>query len=227
VKHPPYNLDGERTSALGIEEVPVAEPAQRLKFPEREGGGAWPAQGDWTYEDYLRLPDDGRRYEVLRGVLYVSAAPTIPHQFTVGELLFLLRGFVKEHDLGMVLPGPVDIQLPRGIATPVQPDLVFIRGDRRSRPRGSSFAGVPDLIIEVLSPSTRRVDQTVKLAAYRDAGVPEYWLADPLARTVVIFGLSKDGQSYLEHQRAGAGETVSSVLLPGFQVPLDEIFIPE
>ena len=71
------------------------------------------------------------------------------------------------------------------------------------------------------------MDQTVKLAACRDAGVPEYWLADPLAHTVVIFGLSEDGKSYLERQRAGAGETVSSVLLPGFQVSLDDIFLPE
>jgi Uma2 family endonuclease len=208
---------------LGVEEVPMAEPAYRLKFPETQDGRAWPAQGEWTYKDYLRLPDDGRRYEVIRGALYVAPAPLIAHQLTVSQLTRLLGNFVVEHDLGMFLTATVDVLLPRDIASPVQPDLLFIRKERQPRGREGSFEGVPDLVIEVLSPSTRGVDETVKLAAYRDAGVPEYWMVDPQKRTVLVFGVGADGKSYVELQRAGTGETVRSTVLPGFEVAVNEI----
>lgn len=205
----------------------MAEPAYRLKFPETQDGRAWPAQGAWTYEDYLRLPDDGQRYEVIRGVLYVSPPPLIGHQFTVMELGRGLAGFVSEHRLGIVLPAPVDIKLPHGIATPVQPDLVFIPKKHPLRSQDRFFEGVPALVVEVISPSTRRVDERVKLEAYRDSGVLEYWLVDPRSRTVVILGLEPDGKSYRELQRAGMGETARSAVLPGFEVSADEIFLPE
>src|SRR6185436_19573018 len=67
------------------EEQSIAEPAYTRSLPDREDGRSWPAQGRWTYEDYLRLPDDGNRYEVIRGVLYVTAAPFVRHQLVVGE----------------------------------------------------------------------------------------------------------------------------------------------
>jgi Uma2 family endonuclease len=207
----------------GIVEVSMAEPAQRLRFPEREDGRSWPAQGEWTYEDYLRLPDHGRRYEVIRGVLHVSAAPSIGHQFTVMKLGGRLDAFVSGHGLGLVLPAPVDIRLPRGAGVLVQPDLVFIRKERQPQWRDGFFEGAPDLIAEVTSPRTRRRDETVKLAAYRDAGVPEYWLIDPDARTVLIFGFGSNGKSYVELQRAGAEETARSLVLTGFQVAVNEI----
>ncbi|NIW94231.1 MAG: Uma2 family endonuclease, partial [Phycisphaerae bacterium] len=68
----------------------------------------WPAQGQWTYEDYLRLPDDGRRYEIIEGVLYVVNAPSFEHQFTVSEVFGAMWHFVKDHQLGVVLPAPFE-----------------------------------------------------------------------------------------------------------------------
>jgi Uma2 family endonuclease len=215
-----------RRLVLGIEEAPMAEPLKTEAFPQREDGRAWPAQGNWTYEDYLRLPDDGRRYEVLRGVLYVSPAPSVRHQFAVAELGRLLGNFVAKHELGLLLPAPVDILLPRNLATPVQPDLVFLPGPRRAGAWGANFAGVPPLVIEVLSPSSRRVDQKVKLAIYQEAGVLEYWLVDPQERAVVVYVLSEDRKSYIELHRASAGQTVGSSVLSGLEIELDEIFLP-
>src|SRR5690349_8409193 len=96
----------------------MAEPAYNLALPEREDGRRWPTQGEWTYEDYLRLPrfpETGQRYEVIRGVLYVSATPTVSHQFAVMRLSARLDGFVSENELGLALIAPFDIKLPREI----------------------------------------------------------------------------------------------------------------
>ena len=200
----------------------MSEPAYPLALPE---GQPWPTQGRWTYEDYLRLPDDGRRYEVIRGFLYVTATPTWPHQYAVWTLGFLLQEFVRKHGLGVVAGAPFNIRLPHRIADPVQPDLFFFRTGREPKAEGSDFHGTPDLVVEVLSPSTRRRDQTIKLDAYRDAGVPECWLVDPKGRTVTVFVLSEDRGSYRELCRGGAGETVTSVILPSLRVEVAALFL--
>lgn len=202
----------------------MAEPAYSLVLPEGEGQ-PWPVQGAWTYEDYLRLPDDGHRYEVIRGHLYVSPTPIYDHQFAVMQLILLLGTFVQENGLGVLLGAPFDIRLPRGIGNPVAPDVLFIRSGNEPRSGDKFFAGTPDLIVEVLSPSTQKVDRTVKLDAYRDAGVPEYWLVDPRARTVLIHRLAEDGKRF-EHGKGGEGDTVASALLPGFQLQVSRLFPP-
>jgi Uma2 family endonuclease len=191
----------------------MTEPAYRLDLPETE---TWPRQGDWTYEDYLRLPDDGNRYEVIRGVLYVTPAPNFKHQFSVVKLVSALDRFVSERDLGIVLAAPFDVLLPAGIASPVEPDvMVFLTGNTPQED-DKNFQGVPDLVVEVLSPRTRSRDRKVKLEAYEDAGIPEYWMADPSARTVVVHVLHNG--RYVEHCRGGVGEKVRSSILPDFEV---------
>jgi Uma2 family endonuclease len=90
----------------------------------------WPIQGQWRYEDYLRLPDDGKRYEIIEGVLYVANAPSFDHQFSVGELFAYLRQFVREHQLGLVLTAPFEVHLSE-TSKPVQPDVLFIRKEHR------------------------------------------------------------------------------------------------
>lgn len=203
----------------------MSEPAYPLAFPERTGERAWPAQGNWTYDDYRLLPDDGRRFEVIRGHLYGSAAPSVEHQSAVGELYLRLKLFLRERDLGNAYVAPLDIILPREIATPVQPDLVVFLKENQVPSRAPHVRGVPDLLAEVLSPSTRRLDTETRLPAYRDAGVPEVWLADPLARKITVHVLSEDGTRYLELCRGGMGEAVSSRVLPGLRVDVGEIFV--
>ncbi len=199
-------------------------PARRLIFPEREDAGSWPAPGQWTYDDYCRLPDDGRRYEVIRGVLYVSPAPSVPHQRALAALFLSLHRFVVAAGLGEVLFAPVDVLLPREIAAPVQPDLMFFRTGNQPGAEALNFKGVPDLVVEILSPSTRRLDRSIKLAAYRDAGIPEFWLADPRSRALSIFGFGEDGTSYVELSRGGMGETIESRVLPGLRIEVAGIF---
>ena len=200
----------------------MGEPAYPIEFPEQDGQ-AWPAQGHWTYQDYLRLPDDGRRYEVIRGHLHVTAAPNFDHQFAVTQLGRLFGNFVLDGNLGTVLVAPFEILLPRGIANPVQPDLLFFRTGNGPRQGAGSFEGIPDLVIEVLSPGTRRLDEKIKLAAYRDAGVPEVWLADPQPRRIQVYGFDAN-RRFGELTRAEAGGTVESKVLPGLRIAVDQVF---
>ena len=193
-----------------------------LPLASLEDGQGWPAQGEWTYEDYLRLPDDGQRYEVIRGVLYVAPSPNYDHQLAHWRLSHALSNHIVEHNLGVLLSAPFDVILPEGIATPVEPDLLFIKEENRPRRGDKNFQGVPDLLVEILSPSTRSYDRKTKLAAYRDAGVPELWLVDPQTLSVVIYG-RKDGQ-FSELERGGEGNEVGSVVLPGFRVKVGELF---
>jgi Uma2 family endonuclease len=206
-------------------EQSMAEPAYPRSLPDREDGRNWPAQGTWTYEDYLRLPDDGNRYEVIRGHLYVTPPPTTEHQFSSFEFSFQLSSFVRENDLGLVLTAPLSVKLPSGIATPLQPDVVFFRKGNTPLRGTSHYEGVPDLVAEILSPGTRRRDRTVKLEAYQGAGVPEYWLLDPDARTVVVYVLGK-GKRYTELVHGGEGDGVWSSVLPGFRVRVSDLFMP-
>src|SRR3954452_11929962 len=124
----------------------MTEPACRLDLPETE---AWPRQGEWTYEDYLRLPDDGNRYEVIRGALYVTPAPNFKHQLSVVKLVSALDGFVSARDLGVVLAAPFDVLLPAGIASPVEPDVMFFGTGHAPQEGCRNFRGVPDLVMEV------------------------------------------------------------------------------
>lgn len=203
----------------------MSEPARPLTLPQREGTRSWPAQGRWTYDDYCQLPSDGQRYEIIRGFLYVSPAPSTDHQRCVVRLFRKLDRFVSDRGLGEILSAPYDILLPREIAAPIQPDLVFFRAGNEPRPGTPNFQGVPDLVVEVLSPGTRRLDTRVKLPAYRDAGVPEVWLADPQAQTLTVYGLGQDGKSYVEISRGGPGEAVTSRVLTGLRIEISEILL--
>jgi Uma2 family endonuclease len=200
------------------------QPAYPLT-PAKDDEQVWPVQGQWAFEDYLRLPDDGQRYEVLRGTLFVTPAPAFDHQFSVSRLSLFLGSVALERDLGVVLVAPFDIRLPRRLADPVEPDLIFFRKGNEPQSGDKLFTGVPDLVIEVLSPKTRRVDQGTKLEIYQEAGIPEYWLVDPLSRTVVIYRLAEIG-SYEESARVGEGKTVTSEVLPGLRLAVSKIFAP-
>ncbi|HJX27771.1 MAG TPA: Uma2 family endonuclease [Thermoanaerobaculia bacterium] len=205
----------------------MAEPARSQALPAASDGHTWPAQGAWTYEDYVRLPDDGKRYEVIRGVLYVSPAPVLLHEYCRNELREIMGRLIREKRLGFLLASPLDVRLPRRIGDPVQPDLVYIPVAKQPRWEvDSSFDGVPDLVVEILSPSTTRLDRRIKHLVYQEAGILEYWIVDPRARTIEVFGLSADSARYDELCRGGEGDVVRSVVLPGLEVSVSEIFPP-
>jgi Uma2 family endonuclease len=180
-----------------------------------------PEQGEWTYEDWLKLPDDGYRYEVIDGVLYMSPPPLIRHQRSSGRIFVRLSDFLRVHPLGEVFYAPVGVRLPNQ-PVPLQPDIVFVRAERLAIIGENYIEGVPDLIVEILSPSNWLYDRREKMRVYQEAGVPEYWIADPRAQTIEVYVLEQ-GVYQLAGQY-GRGEVVASRLLPGFEVPVEAIF---
>ena len=135
-----------------------------------------------TYDDYAALPDDGRRYELHAGELWVTPAPWTLHQRVSVALGALLYGHVTTRNLGEVLVAPTDCILSRH--TVLQPDILFVERERLSIITERAVEGPPMLVVEILSPSTARIDLERKRALYAEHGVPWYWIVDPDARTI-------------------------------------------
>jgi Uma2 family endonuclease len=182
----------------------------------------FPPQGKWTYEDYRRLPDDGWRYEVLRGSLHMSPAPGSRHQASLRNLTFLVLTYLQSHPLGEVYFAPFDVLLPGGLAAPVQPDLVFVSRERLGLISERGLEGAPDLVAEILSPSNWLDDRRTKFEIYAQAGVREYWILDPQGKTVEVFTLAEGLYALLGV--FDTGERARSEVLPGFEPAVAEIF---
>ena len=181
-----------------------------------------PPQGCWTYADYAAIPDDGHRYEVIEGVLYMAAAPNIANQIASGNIFFYLALHVQHASLGRVLSAPCDVELP-GRATPVQPDIIVVLNAHLDIITPGRIIGTPDLVVEILSPGTAGYDRREKQDAYARAGVPEYWLADPYAQAVEPLRL-ESGVYRSIGVFAGAA-TVPSGVIPEFPVRVEQFFL--
>ena len=131
----------------------------------------------YTAEEVRNFPDDRLRYEVIRGELFVSPAPKIPHQRIVRDLVRLLQDYLEAEHLGEILPGPFEVVFTEDSA--VQPDALVILRDRGPQPTIERLYGPPALVIEVISYSSKRTDRIQKRALYMEEGVPEYWIVDP------------------------------------------------
>jgi Uma2 family endonuclease len=142
-----------------------------------------------TYEDYVALPDDGRRYELHEGELSVTPAPGLSHQDILGNLFVILRGHVNARGLGKVFIAPVDCILEN--ITVVQPDIVFVETARRAVMSERGIEGAPTLVVEVISPSSGGIDRRRKLQLYARYAVPYYWIVDPTTRTIEAHELTK------------------------------------
>lgn len=180
-----------------------------------------PAALRFTYEDYELLPED-RRYEVLDGELFMTPAPTPFHQIVLIRLMRLLDDFVEARGLGTVLLAPCDVVLSRYDV--LQPDILFVSGKRRSI-IGEKYVGpAPDLVVEVLSPSTESRDRIAKAKRYATFGVQEMWLVDPAAKTIEILVNTEDG--FRRESLYSEAEYVRSVILRGLEFPAKPIFRP-
>ena len=175
-----------------------------------------------TYEDYLLIPEDGKRHEIIGGEHYVSAAPFIRHQRIVLRLAILLGSFIRSQHLGELLTAPTDVILsPHDI---VQPDLLFISNERGSIVTEKNIQGAPDLVIEILSNSTRRLDEVLKRQAYEQFGAREYWICDPTRKTAQVWERTTEGLRRRALLSAAAGGVLATALLPGLEIPLAEVF---
>ncbi len=181
---------------------------------------AGPRQGQWTYADWERLPDDGNRYEVIEGYLYITTAPSNFHQWIVQQLIELVGIPAKQQGLGFGFAAPIGVLMPG--AEPVQPDYVVVLQNNVHIIHGGRIRGVPDLIVEVLSPGSVAYDQGVKLKAYERAQVPEYAVIDPAARTLTHYRLSEG--EYDEPQVFAEDDTITFDALPTITVPIAQLF---
>ena len=138
----------------------------------------------WTYEEFARLPDDGNRYEVIDGELFVTPALGSLHQRVVWRLGTALENFCDAHGVGTMYGAPYDVILDDGDY--LQPDLVFVRRDREHIVEKHGMVGAPDLVVEVLSDTTGRRDRGIKRDRYAAFGVPEYWIVDADAKRIEV-----------------------------------------
>lgn len=177
----------------------------------------------WTYQDYQELPNDGKIYQIVEGTLFMTPVPTTTHQQISRDLEFLIWDYVRERNLGVVLDAPVDVVLSH--TDIVQPDIVFISNERKKIIQERGIFGPPDLIVEILSPSTRKLDEQLKRDLYDRHGVREYLIVHPDERVV-------------EHYRRQEGmltriatlsqdETISFHTIPGLVIELGQVFSGE
>jgi Uma2 family endonuclease len=173
----------------------------------------------YTHADLLAMPDDGKRREIIEGELYVTPSPVTIHQRIVGNIAYAFWKFLELHPLGELLVAPMDVILSQHDV--LEPDLLFVLNEHKSFLQ-DWVRGAPDLVIEILSPTTEARDRSIKLKAYARYGVGEYWIVDPTSQTVEVHRLAADG--FQLAKTCGRSDTVETPLLPGFVLPVQSVF---
>lgn len=176
--------------------------------------------GGLTYEDYCALPDDGQRYEILDGELFVSPSPIPLHQLITGNLFAELRSYIRPNKLGRLFAAPLDILLSKHNI--VEPDIVFVSNAKSSVMTDKNVQGAPDLLIEVLSPSSRKRDLQDKRRIYGEWGVDWYWIVDPQSGTLVE--LQRIDKAFVEVAHFTRRTTFSPKLFPGLSIDMNELW---
>ena len=175
----------------------------------------------YTHADLLQMPDDDKRREIIDGELYVTPSPIDRHQMILFNLTMAFGKFLETHPLGKLRFAPLDVIL--GEHDVLEPDLLFVLNEHQDILQ-DWVRGAPDLVIEILSPTTAARDRGIKLKAYARYGVGEYWIVDPTAQAIEVYRLTAEGlnlsATYTE------GNTVETPLLPGFSLAADSIFKP-
>jgi Uma2 family endonuclease len=173
-----------------------------------------------TYEDYVELPDDGRRYEILDGELEVSPAPAPLHQQVSASLSFILGLHVRAQKLGRIYCAPIDVIL--APTTVVQPDIIFVGAARESIVTRRAVEGPPELVVEILSPWSVRRDRVAKAALHARFGIGHYWLLDPEER--VLEAYERAGEEYRLVATHGATGTMRTPLFPELEIDLSALW---
>lgn len=199
----------------------IAKPIKKKKKP---GLSSVQPEPTTPYVAYLRAADANPllRVELIEEKIHMSPAPRPKHQRIAMNLSFLFRAFLKDHDIGLILAGPIDVILsPRH--TVVQPDLVFVAKDRmEALLTDTAIVGAPDMVVEILSPSTAQIDRTSKRQIYAEHGISEYWLVDVDAQILELHILSEG-----RYAVAGAytpGDIIDVGIFAEAQIPVGEIW---
>jgi len=187
-------------------------PDRQLLLPEK------------SHQDYVTAVEEhaALRVEYLNGDIVMTPARSPHHQLVATNLLLLLGHHAMQKGLGMVLPAPLDVVLSKESQI-AQPDLVFIAKARAPKlVTRAAIAGAPDLVVEIISPSTARADRKIKLPLYARHGVAEFWLVDPDDHSVEVFIL--DGETYRVAGIFLAGDTICVVKFADAQIAVDSVF---
>ena len=175
-----------------------------------------------TVADLDLMPEDGNRYEVIEGELFVSRAPGLTHQIVVRNLITSIQSLLDLTPIGIVVPGPGVIF---SEISGVIPDVIFISNERRVEiASGEKVTGAPDLVIEIVSPGAEneRRDRVVKRQLYARYGVKEYWVVDAQSRSVEIY--LNDGQALRLAATLREADEITSAVLPGYRCKVERIF---
>jgi Uma2 family endonuclease len=176
-----------------------------------------------TYDDFVLFPDDGLRHELIDGEHYVTPSPNTKHQQVLSNLHELIKPWLRRNAIGRVFFAPFDVVFSQ--VDVVEPDLLYISNERAAHIlTDNNVQGVPELVVEIGSPSTRRRDETTKRALYERTGVLEYWVVDPELEVVRIY--RRDGERFARPLELSteAGDLLTTPLLPGLELRLDDIF---
>src|SRR3989304_1045286 len=174
----------------------------------------------YTYEDYLKIPDDKGRYELVNGELLMTPSPIPNHQRISGKLEFVVRKFVTENNLGEVFYAPCDVYLDD--ENVVQPDILFISKERLDIIGDKNIQSAPDIVIEIISENSVYRDMVQKKRLYARFGVKQYWIVIPEEREVEVYILK--GEAYQLYKTYTKVDILESPSLKGLKIRLKEIF---
>lgn len=177
-------------------------------------------QGHWTYADYAALPEDNQRYEIINGVLYIMPSPNTDHQGANIRFAHFLLVHLEFKGLGRVFTAPYDVVLSPD--NTVQPDLVVVLNDNPAIIGEKNIEGAPDLVVEISSPGTAGYDRREKQDTYARAGIKEYWIADPNAKSIEILKLIKN--QYVSAGVFQGKDKLLSKIVPRLRVLAEQFF---
>jgi Uma2 family endonuclease len=175
-----------------------------------------------TYDDFVQFPDDGRRHELIDGEHYVTPSPNTKHQSISLKLTLVIGRWLESHPIGRLFYAPFDVVFSNFDV--VEPDLLYLSNERAAEALTTQHVkGVPELVIEIASPGTRKRDETIKRRLYERVGVTEYWVVDPQIDTIRVYRREGNGFARVVELSADAGEVLTTPLLPGLEIPLTRV----
>lgn len=180
-----------------------------------------PKELQFTYSDYKDFPEDGKRYEILEGGLLMVPSPFSLHQAVSINLAFSLVTHVKENKLGKIFCAPFDVVLSE--ITVVQPDIIFISTNNSGILTEENIKGVPDILMEIISKSSRKNDEILKKRIYAQSGVNEYWIIDPEHKQIEIY--MEPHKGYTLWKKFSSGDIVFTPTFPKLNLSLTELFV--
>ena len=176
-----------------------------------------------TYDDFVLFPDDGKRHEIIDGEHYVTASPNLRHQQISGNVFLLIGVWLQSHPVGQLFYAPFDVVFSKFDV--VEPDLLYLSNSRAADAlTPANVQSVPELVIEIGSPSTRKRDETIKRRLYERSGVTEYWVVDPELDVVRVYRRAGERFMRAVELSAEARDVLATALLPGLDIPLERVF---